>query len=184
MRPDEFFSMTQTDAARAYLKKVGRATSIEQLLEGMKRGGAHVGGADPKNTLYVSLMRNPKQEFVKVGEGFIGLRDFYPGLPKPTKNGVRNRPAKRAPKRRRVRAVNRSSAAEKVEQPPRFPRIDKSQVHAAISKVLSDGHGHTAEDILKSVNREFGFEVKPIYVIGSLRGKAFEKLDGKYSLKK
>ncbi len=37
VRPDEFFSMTQTDAAKAYLKKVLQAISMDQLLDGMRR---------------------------------------------------------------------------------------------------------------------------------------------------
>ena len=73
VRPDEFFSLPQTEAAKAFLRKVGNAVSFDQLVEGLKKGGAQVGGADPKKTLYVSLMRNPKKEFVLIGDGFIGL---------------------------------------------------------------------------------------------------------------
>jgi hypothetical protein len=189
--------MTQTEAAKLYLKKVGRAISIDQLLDGMMRGGARVGGANPKFTLYVSLMRNPKREFVKVGDGFIGLREFYPGLPKSIRNGTkkisrgRTKKAKRRSISRKPILVNSdvskpddSTAAIDVEQPQLFPRVDKSKVKDALRKILGDGQSLTTEAILKAVNHQLGFKVKPIIVIGCLRGKEFELNDEKYMMKK
>jgi len=78
VKPDEFFRMNQTDAARAYLKKVGRSISFDELVAALRKGGAKLGGADPKKTLYVSLARNPKKEFVWPSKDFIGLDEFYP----------------------------------------------------------------------------------------------------------
>jgi hypothetical protein len=77
IRPDEFFGMSQNDAAKAYLRKVGRAISMDELVAALQKGGAKLGGADPKKTLYVSMSRNPKKEFVWPSKDHIGLAEFY-----------------------------------------------------------------------------------------------------------
>ena len=77
LRPDEFFAMSQTDAARAYLRKVGFAIPYDELVAALRKGGARLGGADPKKTLYVSLARNPNKEFVWPSKDHIGLKEFY-----------------------------------------------------------------------------------------------------------
>ena len=79
IEPDEFFGLTQGEAAIKYLEMVGRAVSLDQLVEALKKGGCKVGGADPKRTLYISLIRNTR-EFVPPRQGYIGLRKFYPHL--------------------------------------------------------------------------------------------------------
>jgi hypothetical protein len=79
VRPDQYFGMSQGDAAKAYLKMRGQAVSIDELVKALTSGGCKVGGADPKRTLYISLVRNVR-EFVPPQPGFIGLRDFYPNL--------------------------------------------------------------------------------------------------------
>ncbi len=82
VRPDEFFTMTQSEAAKAYLKKVGHAISFDELVAALRKGGAQLGGADPKRTLYVSLARNPRKEFVWPSADHIGLSEFYGGRPR------------------------------------------------------------------------------------------------------
>jgi hypothetical protein len=77
VKPDEFFRVNQTDAARAYLKKVGHSIPFDELVAALRRGGAKLGGADPKKTLYVSLARNPRKEFVWPSKDVIGLDEFY-----------------------------------------------------------------------------------------------------------
>jgi len=77
VKPDEFFRVNQTDAARTYLKKVGHSISFDELVTALRKGGAKLGGADPKKTLYVSLARNPKKEFVWPSKDMIGLEEFY-----------------------------------------------------------------------------------------------------------
>lgn len=76
---DEFFGMTHGDAARKYLEKIGKAVSLEELVDALNKGGCKVGGTEPKRTLYISLVRNTR-EFAKVPGGYIGLRKFYPNL--------------------------------------------------------------------------------------------------------
>jgi hypothetical protein len=77
IRPDEFYSMSQSDAAKAYLRKVGHAVTLDELVEALQKGGAKVGGAEPKRTLYVSLARNPRKEFVWPSKDHVGLKEFY-----------------------------------------------------------------------------------------------------------
>jgi len=76
VRGDEFFGLSQPEAARRYLKKVGQAVSVEEILAALKRGGCDVGGADPKKTLYISMVRDTRN-FVKLPSGLMGLREFY-----------------------------------------------------------------------------------------------------------
>lgn len=77
IRPDEFYGMSQSDAAKAYLEMVGRAVPFDELVAALRRGGATLGGKDPKKTLYVSLARNPKKEFVWPSPDHISLGKFY-----------------------------------------------------------------------------------------------------------
>lgn len=77
LRPDEFFQMSQSDAARVYLRMVKRAISMDELVGALQAGGAQVGGVDPKKTLAVSLRANPKKEFVWPNKDTVALAEFY-----------------------------------------------------------------------------------------------------------
>lgn len=77
IEPDEFFGLKQTDAARAYLRKIGKAVPFDELVEALGQGGAKLGGRAPKKTLYVSLARNPGKVFVWPRKGYISLAEFY-----------------------------------------------------------------------------------------------------------
>lgn len=77
VRPDEFYGMSQNDAAKIYLRKVGHAIAVNELVSALQRGGAQLGGADPARTLYVSMSRNPKKEFVWPSKDHVGLKEFY-----------------------------------------------------------------------------------------------------------
>jgi hypothetical protein len=81
VRPDEFFGMTYSTAAAAYLDKVRHAVSMDELLDALNRGGCPVGGREPRKTLYISLIRDVRT-FVPIpgSPGFLGLRKFYPNL--------------------------------------------------------------------------------------------------------
>jgi hypothetical protein len=77
LRPDEFFQMSQTEAAKTYLRMVGHAVSLDELVNALRSGGAKVGGIAPQRTLYVALKANAKKEFVWPGKDHIGLPEFY-----------------------------------------------------------------------------------------------------------
>jgi hypothetical protein len=69
--------MSQSEAAKAYLRKIGHAVHFDELVAALKKGGATLGGKDPRKTLYVSLARNPKKEFVWPSDDHISLGEFY-----------------------------------------------------------------------------------------------------------
>jgi len=74
---DAFYGMSQSEAAKKYLRMVKRAVPFDELVSALRRGGATLGGKDPKKTLYVSLARNPKKEFVWPSDDHISLGEFY-----------------------------------------------------------------------------------------------------------
>ena len=47
--PDEFFNTSQSDAAKAFLKRIGHAVALDELVTGLKSGGCKVGGIRSKN---------------------------------------------------------------------------------------------------------------------------------------
>ena len=77
IRPDEYFGMSQHVAAKTYLKNLGHADRIENILKAIVAGGTEVGGANPLQTLRATLARNTTT-FVRVAAGTFGLREFYP----------------------------------------------------------------------------------------------------------
>ena len=113
IKPDDFFGMSQGDAARKYLEMVGHAVELEKLVEVLKKGGCKVGGADPKRTLYISLVRDTRN-FVPPQTGYIGLRKFYPHLkPAGTKLTVVGKRAKAKSRQvRRVKLLTHSKTGE------------------------------------------------------------------------
>jgi len=114
VRPDDFFGMTYTAAATAYLEKVGHAVSMEELLDALNKGGCPVGGKEPKKTLYISLIRAVRV-FVPIPgkSGYLGLRKFYPNLKTlKEESAPRPRRKKKLRKKRRMKAVLESSAKQ------------------------------------------------------------------------
>jgi hypothetical protein len=105
VRADEFFGMTYSTAATAYLDKVKHAVSMDELLDALNRGGCPVGGKEPKKTLYISLIRDVRT-FVPIAgrSGFLGLRKFYPNLKALKEKEPKPRRKKRARKKRAAKA--------------------------------------------------------------------------------
>lgn len=184
IRPDEFFGMTQGEAARKYLKRVGHAVSFEELVEALQAGGCKVGGENPKRVLYISLVRNTR-DFVPPRQGYIGLREFYPGVAKPKEKSERNprrrtRPAKaRSADKRRGKTPKKEIKAKS----PKAAKKEPSQLVAAVRSILSDKHPHSIDEIVAGVTAKLGQPVRKIGVFGALRNKeSFEQVDGKYRL--
>jgi hypothetical protein len=176
VRPDEFFAMTQSEAAKAYLRKIGRAISFDQLVEALRKGGAQLGGADPGKTLYVSLARNPLREFVYPNEGVIGLREFYPTLGKVTATRQTQK-AKRSQKRKGKKGRGKAKPSKEPAQPNENALAVKDQ----IKQIMKDGQPRTGDEIVKAVESAMG-KVKKIWVYGALRGYTKQE-DGKYKAK-
>ena len=177
IRPDEFYGMTQTQAAKAYLQRVKRAVSIEQIVEALRNGGAQLGGADPKKTLYVSLARNPQREFVIPRDGYFGLREFYPNLPK----GV-SKPKNR--KSKRTLRVKHRIVAKKTKASPSPNQRSEKPVKAAVLKVLREGGTQTLGEIHEAVEKDLGRKVARLGIVATLRGKEFLRNGNGYELAK
>ena len=184
IRPDEFFGMTQAEAARKYLKRVGHAVSFDELVSALQTGGCRVGGENPKRVLYISLIRNTR-DFVPPQQGYIGLREFYPGAGRPAKDRV-----EKVSKKRRGTKKSRSSGKRHDRPPMKIARSEKdskkqpSELAVAVRSILSDRQPHSVDEILTAITAKLGRSVKKIGVLGTLRNQYFEKVDGKYQLAK
>jgi hypothetical protein len=163
VRHDEFFGMTQSDAARAYLAKVGHAVSMEQLVSGLRTGGCKVGAANARHSLYVSLVRNTR-EFVPVGNGFLGLRSFYPGLKSASSKGGEKLKKVKAKAKRKTKA--KKLLAKKKAQSQKSVTPKETLAHKTVYTLLADGASHSKESILKA-GKDAG--VMPIAIHGILR---------------
>jgi len=178
VRPDDFFGMTQTQATKAYLQRVKRAVSLDQIVEALRNGGAKLGGADPKKTLYVSLARNPKHEFVIPREGYFGLREFYPTLPKATTKAKNGRKARGARKHNQKPGPKKAKAQVASKEPSERP------VKVAVHKVLSDGQARSLNEVVEATEKQLGRKIAKVGVGATLRGKEFVKEGDKYKLVK
>ena len=74
----EFYGLSQTKAARAFLERAGRTRpqKTEDILAAIRRGGITVGGKDPAGLLYRLLLRD--KSFRRVGTSLWGLDAWYP----------------------------------------------------------------------------------------------------------
>jgi len=187
IRPDEFFTMTQSDAAKNYLKKVGHAISFDELVGALRKGGAQLGGADPKRTLYVSLARNPNKEFVWPSPDHIGLSEFYPGRARATAMPG-NRLKKNARKKKPGGKRGRPPKSAKGVNVPADPKHEKrkaekkpTEVAKALHDIMQDGKARSKDDIAKEVEAKLGHPVAKIAIFGTLaNGKGYEEIDGQY----
>lgn len=177
IRPDEFFGLTHAEAARRYLKRVGHAVALDELVDALQKGGCKVGGAAPKKVLYISLVRNTR-DFVPPQTGYIGLREFY-GTPERPLRDSKPTTAKKArrpkPGRQRKAATFGDKRAAVKPQP--------NQLAIAVRAVMSDKQPRLAEDIIGAVRQKLGRDVQKIGVFGVLSNRrTFEKTDGRYRL--
>lgn len=175
-RPDEFFSLSIADAAKAFLEKVGHAMSVDDILRVITSGGCKVGGADPKRTLSITLSM-AKREFVSTGSGNYGLRKFYPNMPKLGRpEGTPSVPKKKV----RAKAKKKGSVSAKRDGSQNV-KVDPHEVNAAIVEALRNRELN-ADELLAAVVRKVG-PVKKIAVYGALRKKEFEQIGDKYRLR-
>jgi hypothetical protein len=184
IRPDEFFGLTQADAARRYLKKVGHAVSFDELADQLRQGGCKLSGANAKQVLYISLIRNTR-DFVPPRPGFVGLREFYPGgggraMMERTagRKGKRGRP-KKARKTAQKLKTRQSSGAEDAKTAP-----EPKEIPQAVREFMTDKELHSPSEIAAAVSKKLGRAAKVIAIHGTLRNKkVFEEAGGKYRLK-
>lgn len=74
----EFYGHSQTQAARAFLERAGRARPQKTavIVQALRKGGVTVGGKDPEGTIYKILRRD--KSFHRVGTSLWGLAAWYP----------------------------------------------------------------------------------------------------------
>jgi hypothetical protein len=171
--------MTISEAARTYLNRVGHAVSLEEMLEKLRAGGCKVGGANPKQTLYISLVRNTR-DFVPTGSGFIGLRSFYPGL---KAGAVKNADKQKKKGKHKGKGKGKASKLLAKKGQPKPPRAvpEESPAHKAVYGVLRDGEFHSKDAILKAGEAA---GVKAIGIRGILRNAKDLEVEGdNYRLK-
>jgi len=77
VQPGDFFGMSVADAAQQYLKRLGRAAAVDDIVSAIQKGGARVQGKDPKKNLYISLVKR-RSIFPLVAPYTFGLWEFYP----------------------------------------------------------------------------------------------------------
>lgn len=188
LRRDEFVGLSQVAAVRAYLKKSGRAVSLDQLAEAIKKGGATLGGAVPTKTLYVSLARNPNKDFVFLDDNYIGLREFYPSLPKASTarplNGKKNRGAKKSKTKSRATKSSQKNTEVKQSADESERNAAKEKIKTILASLLHGGVTLEGKQLLKSVEDKLGHKVHPLSVLGVLKDKKlFEKTEGGFRAK-
>lgn len=79
IRSDEFFGLSNTEAAERYLRKIGHAMPLTDIFEALSTGGITFTG-DGKKNLYTQLVRATRK-FSKIGSGSnitFGLNEWYP----------------------------------------------------------------------------------------------------------
>lgn len=77
VKPGQFYSMSQPDAAAAYLHMVRRPCTLDELLDVLEQGGIVFQSKDPRGTLYTQLVR-ATMRFVKLPTGQFDLLERYP----------------------------------------------------------------------------------------------------------
>jgi hypothetical protein len=203
IRADEFFGMSQTDAAATYLKKVGHAVHINQILDALRAGGSKFSGEDPKTNLYTVLVRGTKR-FVLVSPSTFGLIEFYPNrVSNKDKERVKttreNKAAKKTVRKTtRPRATSKNGASEskksegaknaspeasKTLKVPNEVRKEESPTTTIVREALRGGQSHTIEALMKVIADKTGKAVPKITVLSILKMKEFEKVGAEYKKK-
>jgi hypothetical protein len=196
IRPDQFYGMSISDAARQYLTGIGHAVAIEELIDALKKGGCKLSGQYANKVVYTALIRNTK-DFTVPQQGYVGLRSFYPnlkaGAAKPVSKGNGKGKAKRKAKakkgsqkakgagttRRSVPKAQPASDAQsqstdnKAEQKPTVQSVPVKEI---VREILSDGKLHTGKSIVEAVQAKGGTSIKAFTIYGVLSRKPFEKV--------
>jgi hypothetical protein len=199
LRGDEFFGKSQGEAARAYVTKVGHAVQLEEIFQGLTKGGCHVGGAEPLRTLYISLIRNTK-DFVKLPNGLIGLRTMYPdlrpsagtvGKPKDKAKGKRKGKTKAKAAQKNKGATSAKTTDKKAKREPpataspeQPPDRQPLPIKATVQELLADGVFQHKETIVQKVQEKVGMGARAFTIYGLLnKEKYFERQGDQYRLK-
>jgi hypothetical protein len=123
---DQFFGKSQPDAAEEYLRRVGHAVPVEEILEALRSGGMKFSGKDPRGTLYTQMIR-ATMRFVKMPSGAFGLLEWYP-----TEHAKRTRGKDEEPEEAPSPKASKAKPAKTTKAPaPKEPAKTKEAVKAA-----------------------------------------------------
>lgn len=150
---------------------------MKQLVNALKDGGATLGGADPRKTLYVSMVRNPLKEFVSPKQGFMGLREFYKSLPRSEKRPT-GRSARRKPNPRQHRKMG--AIIDKGERDGQD--VTRLRAKERVRQFLAEKGAHNLDEITKDVSAHMGQPIKKSVIWGILRSKDFIEESGRYRM--
>jgi len=116
IRPDQFLGISPLDAAKKYLRTIGRAAHVDEIANAVTRGSAAIKGAGWREELEESLLRSTR-EVVKVQEHIYGLTEFYTeDQLKGLRETRRQRPEPKTKKRGKKLASPRSSKKRDKQQ--------------------------------------------------------------------
>jgi hypothetical protein len=76
IRRDEFYGLTPLEAAKRFIKKRGRACTLDEITNGIRSGGCQ----DFKDDDLARSLSRSTMEIAKVGDDLYGLVEFYPHI--------------------------------------------------------------------------------------------------------
>jgi hypothetical protein len=76
IRRDEFYGLTPLEAAKRFIKKRGRACTLDEIAKGIQSGGCH----DFKEEDLGESLSRSTLAIAKVGNELYGLVEFYPHI--------------------------------------------------------------------------------------------------------
>jgi hypothetical protein len=76
VRRDEFYGLTALEAAKRFIKKRGRACTLDEIAKGIRSGGCH----DFKEEDLGESLSRSTMVIAKVGDDLYGLLEFYPHI--------------------------------------------------------------------------------------------------------
>jgi len=76
IRPDEFYGLSALEAAKRFIKKRGRACTLDEIQKGIQAGGC----SDFRETDLRESLSRSTMSVAKVGNDLYGLLEFYPHI--------------------------------------------------------------------------------------------------------
>jgi hypothetical protein len=108
--PDAFFGLTIPEAAKKYLAIVHRPQSLQEIADGLLKGGMVTTAKDFPATIHAIFRRNAEGEIIRVGDNWA-LAEWYNKKPRVRKPGRKAKPASPGGGRRRGKPTTGATKA-------------------------------------------------------------------------
>lgn len=179
VRSDQFYGKSPLVAAHEYLKIRGQAVSPEDIVRALEDGGFDFETQgwkkeDRVRAVAISMGKN-KQTFHRLPNGTYGLVELYPALG--TRNLVlhkRKRKASRQTRKRTKKTARKRASTKRAK--------GDSPLKQGVYQIMGDGRVRSLEEIVQLVQRNLRGPVKRYLVVLVLKGKRFQKKNGKFRL--